>query len=244
MFASNTATTSVCLDCNETLITDNRTQHSCGPDPALVAALNATQPTLSLALTTAKQIASLVAFTDSKKSPVPALQLIKITSDRNFITATATDRYTAVVAKWGYDSIDGPEFGPVYLDPAGAKFITGLTAKPGGQAVEFSTEANGQLVVSYQQFEDYQAKHFSPAFNGKYPNVESLFDGLVVGGVEKQALNVTLLAKLAKLVDSNGKKLADTWEFTYHTDETNRPKPVLATNNSYRVLIQPALLSR
>jgi hypothetical protein len=185
----------------------------------------------------------MVAFTDNKKGSVPALQLIKITFDRDYITATATDRYTAVVAKWGYDAIDGPEFGPVYLDTAGAKFITGLLAKP-GQSVEFSTEANGQLVVSYQQFEDYQAKHFSPAFNGNYPNVETLFDGLVVGGVEKQALNVNLLAKLAKLVDSNGKKLDGTWEFTYHTDETNRPKPVLATNNSYRVLIQPALLSR
>jgi hypothetical protein len=198
----------------------------------------------TLPLSTAKQIASMVAFTDNKKGSVPALQLIKITFDRDYITATATDRYTAVVAKWGYDAIDGPEFGPVYLDAAGAKFITGLLAKP-GQSVEFSTEANGQLVVSYQQFEDYQAKHFSPAFNGNYPNVETLFDGLVVGGVEKQALNVSLLAKLAKLVDSNGKKIDGTWEFTYHTpDHPNRPKPVLATNNSYRVLIQPALLSR
>lgn len=198
----------------------------------------------TLPLSTAKQIASMVAFTDNKKGSVPALQLIKITFDRDYITATATDRYTAVVAKWGYDAIDGPELGPVYLDTAGAKFITGLLAKP-GQSVEFSTEANGQLVVSYQQFEDYQAKHFSPAFNGNYPNVETLFDGLVVGGVEKQALNVSLLAKLAKLVDSNGKKLDGTWEFTYHTsDHANRPKPVLATNNSYSVLIQPALLSR
>jgi hypothetical protein len=202
-----------------------------------------TEAVATLPLITAKQIASMVAFTETKKGSVPALQLIKITFDRNYITAVATDRYTAVVAKWGYDATDGPELGPVYLDATGAKFITGLLAKP-GQSVEFNTEANGQLVVSYQQFEDYQAKHFSPAFNGKYPNVETLFDGLVVGGVEKQALNVTLLAKLAKLVDSNGKKLDGTWEFTYHTDETNRPKPVLATNNSYRVLIQPALLTR
>ena len=202
-----------------------------------------TETTATLPLSTAKQIASMVAFTDSKKGSVPALQLIKITFDRDYITATATDRYTAVVAKWGYDATDGPELGPVYLDAAGAKFITGLLAKP-GKSVEFSTEANGQLVVSYQQFDDYQAKHYSPAFNGKYPNVETLFDGLVVGGVEKQALNVSLLAKLAKLVDSNGKKLDGTWEFTYHTDPANRPKPVLATNNSYRALIQPALLSR
>jgi hypothetical protein len=198
--------------------------------------------TATLPLKVAKQIASMAIFTDSKKGHVPALQLIKITFDRDNITAVATDRYCAAVAKWGYDAIDGPELGSVYLDQAGAKFITGLVATP-GSAVEFNTEPNGQLVVSYQQFADYQAKHFSPAFTGQYPAVETLFDGLVVGGVEKLSLNVSFLAKLGKLIGDDGKKLDQAWEFTYHKEvRPNRPSPVVAINSAYKVLIQPNLI--
>jgi hypothetical protein len=198
----------------------------------------------TLPLKTAKQIASLAIFTDSKKGHVPALQLIKITFDRDNITAIATDRYCAAVAQWGYDATDGPELGSVYLDQAGAKFITGLVAKP-GTVVEFNTEPNGQLVVSYQQFHDHQAKHFAPAFTGQFPAVETLFDGLVVGGVEKLSLNVSFLAKLGKLIGDDGKKLDQAWQFTYHNElKPNRPSPIIATNSAYKVLIQPNLISR
>jgi hypothetical protein len=196
----------------------------------------------TLPLKTAKQIASLAIFTDSKKGHVPALQLIKITFDRDNITAVATDRYCAAVAQWGYDATDGPELGSVYLDAAGAKFITGLVAKP-GTVVEFNTEPNGQLVVSYQQFHDHQAKHFAPAFTGQFPAVETLFDGLVVGGVEKLSLNVSFLAKLGKLIGDDGKKLDQAWQFTYHNElKANRPSPIIATNSAYKVLIQPNLI--
>jgi hypothetical protein len=193
-------------------------------------------------LKVAKQIASMAIFTDSKRGHVPALQLIKLSFDRNNITAVATDRYCAAVAQWGYDATDGPELGTVYLDQSGAKFITGLVARP-GSAVEFNTEPNGQLVVSYQQFADYQAKHFAPAFDGKFPAVETLFDGLVVGGVEKLALNVSFLAKLGKLIGDDGKKLDQAWEFTYHAAQNpNRPSPVVAANSAYKVIIQPNLI--
>jgi len=39
MYASNTGTTSVCLDCNDTLLTEDRASHTCGPDPVLLAAV-------------------------------------------------------------------------------------------------------------------------------------------------------------------------------------------------------------
>ena len=204
--------------------------------------LEAPATVATLPLKTAKQIASMVVFTDSKKGHVPALQLIKITFDRNNITAVATDRYCAAFAQWGYDATDGPELGSVYLDAAAAKFITGLVARPGA-VVEFETEPNGQLRVAYQQYSDYQAMHAVPAFTGKFPAVETLFDDLVVGGVEKLALNVGFLAKLGKLIGDDGKKLDQAWQFTYHTAQNpNRPSPIVATNSAYKVLIQPNLI--
>jgi hypothetical protein len=190
-------------------------------------------------LKVAKQIASLAIFTDSKKGHVPALQLIKITFDRHNITAVATDRYCAAVGQWGYDGYDGQGTGTIYLDAAGAKFITGLIKKPYG-SVEFDTAAG---TVAYQQLSDYQAKHFCPPFTGQFPAVETLFDSLVVGGVEKLALNVSFLGKLGKLVGDDGKKLDQAWQFTYHAAQNpNRPSPIVATNSAYKVLIQPNLI--
>jgi hypothetical protein len=194
----------------------------------------------TLPLKTAKQIASLVIFTD-KRSHVPALQLIKLTFDRNNITAVATDRYCAAVAKWGYDATDGEGTGSIYLDAAAAKFITGLTPKPGA-VVEFDTEAS---TIACQQYSDYQAKHYCERFTGQFPAVETLFDSLVAGGVERLALNVSFLAKLGKLIGDDGKKLDQAWEFAYHAAQNpNRPSPIVATNSAYKVLIQPNLLAR
>jgi DNA polymerase III sliding clamp (beta) subunit (PCNA family) len=195
--------------------------------------------TATVALKTAKQIASLVVFTDSKRGHVPALQLIKLSFDRNNITAVATDRYCAAVAQWGYDTVNGDVDGSIYLDAAAAKFITGLVAKPGA-VVEFDIAAN---TIAYQQYSDYQAKHFCDRFSGQFPAVETLFDGLTVGGPSKLALNVSFLAKLGKLVGDDGKKLDQAWEFTYHNElRPNRPAPVIATNSAYKVIIQPNLI--
>lgn len=192
----------------------------------------------TLPLKTAKQIASLIVFTD-KRSHVPALQLIKLTFDRDNITAVATDRYCAAVAKWGYDATDGESAGTIYLDAIAAKFITGLVAKPGA-VVEFDTDASS---IAYQQYSDYQAKHYCERFTGQFPAVETLFDSLVAGGVERLALNVSFLAKLGKLIGDDGKKLDQAWEFTYHAAQNpNRPSPVIATNSAYKVLIQPNLI--
>ena len=192
----------------------------------------------TLPLKTAKQIASLIVFTD-KRSHVPALQLIKLTFDRDNITAIATDRYCAAVAKWGYDATDGESAGTIYLDAIAAKFITGLVAKPGA-VVEFDTDASS---IAYQQYSDYQAKHYCERFTGQFPAVETLFDSLVAGGVERLALNVSFLAKLGKLIGDDGKKLDQAWEFAYHAAQNpNRPSPVIATNSAYKVLIQPNLI--
>ena len=192
----------------------------------------------TLPLKTAKQIASLIVFTD-KRSHVPALQLIKLTFDRDNITAIATDRYCAAVAKWGYDATDGESAGTIYLDAIAAKFITGLVAKPGA-VIEFDTDASS---IAYQQYSDYQAKHYCERFTGQFPAVETLFDSLVAGGVERLALNVSFLAKLGKLIGDDGKKLDQAWEFAYHAAQNpNRPSPVIATNSAYKVLIQPNLI--
>jgi len=205
----------------------------------LSTVLTASTATLAtLPLKTAKQIASLVVFTD-KRSPVPALQLIKLTFDRDNITAVATDRYCAAVAQWGYDATDGEGTGSIYLDATAAKFITGLIAKPGA-VVEFDTAAS---TIAYQQYSDYQAKHYCERFTGQFPAVETLFDGLTIGGPSKLALNVSFLAKLGKLIGDDGKKLDQAWEFTYHGElRPNRPAPVIATNSAYKVIIQPNLI--
>jgi hypothetical protein len=46
MYASNTGTTSVCLDCNDTLPTEERASHKCGPNPILLKAVIADDDTV------------------------------------------------------------------------------------------------------------------------------------------------------------------------------------------------------
>jgi hypothetical protein len=195
---------------------------------------------VALPLKVAKQLASLAVFAETKKGTTPALQVVRLTFTAGSVSGVATDRYCIAKATFTTDSTDE---GVMYLDQAGAKWITGLVAKPAAM-VEFATGQNG-LELSYQQFSDYLSMHYCERYSANYPAVETLFDGLEVGGVERLSLNVSMLAKLAKLIGDEGKKLDSTWEFTYHTGPNpNRPNPILAKNSAYQVWIQPALLSR
>ena len=193
---------------------------------------------VSVPLKVAKQLASLAVFAETKKGTTPALQVVRLTFTAGSVSGVATDRYCIASATFTAESADE---GVIYLDQAGAKWINGLLAKPGAM-VEFDIETNS---IAYQQYGDYQTVHYCPAYQFTYPAVDRMFDGLEVGGVEKLALNVSMLAKLAKLIGDDGKKLDSTWEFTYHTGPNpNRPNPILAKNSAYQVWIQPALLSR
>ena len=195
---------------------------------------------VALPLKVAKQLASLAVFAETKKGTTPALQVVRLTFTAGSVSGVATDRYCIAKATF---TTEGTEDGVMYLDQAGAKWITGLVAKPGA-TVEFATGQNG-LELSYQQFSDYLSVHYCERYLATYPAIETLFDGLEVGGVERLSLNVSMLAKLAKLIGDDGKKLDSTWEFTYHTGPNpNRPNPILAKNSAYQVWIQPALLSR
>jgi hypothetical protein len=196
-----------------------------------------TTTTASLTLDVAKSIASLAVFAEPAKGTTPALQVIELNFTEDSVIAVATDRYTAAKAVFAYP---GDAIGRVYLDHAGAKFISGLVASP-GMMVEFTPEENGQLAIAYQQFGDYQARHYSPRYLAKFPGIESMIDGHKAGTMATTAFTIELLAKLGKVVGLNGKKIG-VWTFTPgETDRPDRPAPILATKDEFSVLIQPNL---
>jgi hypothetical protein len=233
MFASNTATTSVCLDCNETLITDNRTQHSCGPDPALVAALDATQHVMQLS--TAKSIASFIAFAESARGGyTPALQVIRVTFAGGKITATATDRYAVIQGT--YDGYDG-EDGVIYLDASVAKFITSYKVAKGYDPLITFDVIDGDLKINTAD-----ASTTIRLMKGNYPAVETLFDSHKPAvTAEVHSFKIELIAKLGKVIDTQGNKI-EQWNFEHgERQNPNRPSPLIATNGNFRALIQPML---
>jgi hypothetical protein len=193
-----------------------------------------TTTTAALPLATAKSIASLAVFADKPKGDVRALQVIKLTFTEDSVIAIATDRYCAARVKFTYS---GPAIGSVYIDHAGAKFITGLVAKSGA-VVEFDSETNS---IAYQQFSDYQAMHYCPAYSGNYPPVETMLDGHKAGSSVGNAFTVDFLAKLGKVVGIDGKKIT-VWHLEPgESANPNRPTPWMATSDEFQVLIQPNL---
>jgi hypothetical protein len=199
-----------------------------------------TTTTAALPLATAKSIASLAVFADKPKSATPALQVIQLTFTEDSVIAVATDRYCAARVKFNYS---GPAIGSVYVDHAGAKFITGLLAKP-GVMVEFSIEANGQLIIAYQQYGDYQATHYAPRYLAKFPAIESILDGHKPGTSTGNSFTVEFLGKLGKVVGIDGKKIT-VWHLEPgESVNPNRPSPSMATSEEFQVLIQPNLKPR
>ena len=196
-----------------------------------------TTTTAALPLATAKSIASLAVFADKPKSATPALQVIQLTFTEDSVIAVATDRYCAARVKFNYS---GPAIGSVYVDHAGAKFITGLLTKP-GITVEFNAEDNS---IAYQQYGDYQAKHYCAPYRAKFPAIESILDGHKPGTSTGNSFTVEFLGKLGKVVGIDGKKIT-VWHLEPgESVNPNRPSPSMATSEEFQVLIQPNLKSR
>jgi hypothetical protein len=179
---------------------------------------------IRLPVAMAKTIASFGIFTDAK-SYTPSLQQVKVVFDTDSITVVATDRYVAAKATYAYDG-DGTT-GTIYLDPAAAKFITGLKIKIGFIAFDLM---DGKLKIT-----DFTNTYNGSMFTGQYPAVESMIDNYAAGSITQATLKIDLLAKLGKVVNPSGDK-ADVWQFTAGVDEY---KPLMASQGAVKVLIQP-----
>ena len=185
-----------------------------------------------------KMAASLAVFAGNERETyTPALTVISVQIALGTITAIATDRYCA--AKLELHGYTEDLLAGFYLSPAAVKFITGLKSERYNTAgIEIAIE-DGNLTLSYAG-----SSYSERMFDGKYPAVNTLFDGLVAGPVSELALKPTFIGKLAKLVGSDGKKLDGAWKFTFHEAvNPNRPSPVVASNSAYAVIIQPNIVS-
>jgi hypothetical protein len=190
---------------------------------------------LSLPLKQAKQIASLAVFTGRERDTyTPALSVISVRITNGKITAYATDRYCIGKLELATDQELSAEF---YLSLDSVKFINGISNTYKAYNVSLTID-DGDITIGFL------GNSFSERmFAGKYPAVENLWDNLVAGPVSELALKPDFIGKLAKLIGDDGKKLDGSWRFKFHADpETKKPKPVLATNSCYEVLIQPAML--
>lgn len=183
-------------------------------------------------LSTAKSIASLSVFA-SKDKVTPALQVVRVVFDGARITATATDRY--VVGQGTYDC-EGTE-GTIYLDANACKFISSYKAAKYHDPMIAIDLLDGELTIKTGD-----ASTTSRMFNGNYPAVESLFDAhKAAETAEVHHFRIELLAKLGKVIDTDGSKI-ESWNFEFGTrTRPERPVPVIATASKFRALIQPNL---
>lgn len=194
-----------------------------------------TKVELSLPLKQAKQIASLAVFAGRERDTyTPALSVISVRIADGKITAYATDRYCIGKLELTTDQESPVEF---YLSPESVKFINGISNTYKAYSVSLVIEERKLSI-------EFLGNSFSEVmFAGKYPSVETLWDNLVAGPVTELGLRPEFIGKLGKLIGDDGKKLDDAWRFKFHADpESKKPKPVLATNSCYTVLIQPAML--
>jgi len=185
-------------------------------------------------LSTAKSIASLVVFT-SKDKITPALTVVKVVFGEK-ITATATDRYA--VGQGTYDGV-GTE-GTIYLDAAACKFITSYkVAKFQDPIIAFD------VLDNILKIKTSDTSTSGLMFEGNYPAVETLFEAhKPAEAAEVHRFNIDLLAKLGKVVGTDGSKV-ENWQFEFGTrTNPNRPAPVVATASNFTALIQPTLRAR
>jgi DNA polymerase III sliding clamp (beta) subunit (PCNA family) len=185
-------------------------------------------------LSTAKSIASLVVFT-SKDKITPALTVVKVVFGEK-ITATATDRYA--VGQGTYDGV-GTE-GTIYLDAAACKFIASYkVARFQDPIIAFD------VLDNILKIKTSDTSTSGLMFEGNYPAVETLFEAhKPAEAAEVHRFNIDLLAKLGKVVGTDGSKV-ENWEFEFSLPTNpNRPSPVVATASNFRALIQPTLRAR
>lgn len=188
-----------------------------------------------LPLNQAKQLASLIAFAAAGQDAklTPALSVVKVVFSKSGITGIATDRYVA--AKLVLDTPCDSE-GIVYLDAAAAKFIS--ARKTGLIGITYSG-LDESLTIT-----DYEASITGKNYSGNFPAVETLIDGAKPGSFTEASFRIDLLAKLGKLIGSDGKKVE---RFLFQASEQsnpNRPSPVIASAEGYTAIIQPNLLPK
>ena len=185
-----------------------------------------------LPLSTARSIASLIVFA-SKDKITPALQVVRVVFDHGTITATATDRY--VVGQGTYNYAHGAS-GTIYLDAVAAKFITSY------KAAKYHDPMIAFDVWSDLTIKTGDASTTIKMFNGNYPAVETLFENhKPAEAAEVHHFRIELLAKLNKVIDTDGSKI-ESWNFEFGTRTMpTRPAPVIATASTFRALIQPNL---
>jgi DNA polymerase III sliding clamp (beta) subunit (PCNA family) len=186
-------------------------------------------------ISTAKSIASFIAFAESARGGyTPALQVIKVAFDSGKITATATDRYAVIQGT--YDGYDGDR-GVIYLDATVAKFITSQKVAKGYDPLITFDSNDGDLLVNTAS-----TSTTVRLFKGNYPAVETLFDSHKPAvKAEIHSFRIDLLAKLGKVVGTDGNKI-EQWNFEHgERQNPNRPSPLIATNGNFRALIQPML---
>lgn len=186
-------------------------------------------------ISTAKSIASFISFAESSRGGyTPMLQVIKVAFASGKITATATDRYAVIQGT--YDGNEGDD-GVIYLDASIAKFITGYkVAKNYDPMIAFDV-FEGNLTVKTG---DTSAT--ITLLKGNYPAVETLFDSHKPAvTAEVHSFRIDLLAKLGKVIDTQGNKV-EQWNFEHgERQNPNRPSPLIATNGNFKALIQPML---
>lgn len=181
-------------------------------------------------------VASLSVFA-SKDGVVPMLSAIEVRINQGLLVAVSTDRYCAAKLELTAD----PEvMSGFFLSPAAAKFIAGLKPPKGFNGSVDITIKDGEITFSY-----LGSSITERMMDGKFPAIETLFDGLVAGPIETISLKPDFIGKLAKLIGDDGKKLDQAWKLEFNTGpNANRPNPVVAKNSAYTVLIQPNLLTR
>lgn len=179
-------------------------------------------------LNMAKTIASFAVFTDSKT--FAGLNMVSVEFGLTDITVLATDRYVAARGCYAYDGLD--DAFTVYLDQAAIKFIAGIKAKTG--LVEFTAQ-DGKITIT-----DFTSSYTNWIFTGKFPPIEPLILDHKAGPLGEFTLKIDLVAKLAKVVNTSGKK-AEVWQFITGESTNNKPGPLLAKQAGVSVLIQPNL---
>lgn len=191
---------------------------------------------IHLDLATAKSIASLINIAEKATSATPVLQQVRCTLYVDgTIIAVATDRYAVIKASYETENTGGTtEFS---ITHSMAKFIAGI--KNGHSGVYLSI-VDDQVIASVGG-----DTHTTAKMLGNYPPVTELITNWQIGtDAMPVSLSLSLLSRLAKIVDVAGKKVED-WQIELgNSDRPARPAPVRLTHGSFIALQQPKLITR
>lgn len=194
--------------------------------------------TTTMDLATAKSIASLINIATKPKSWTPVLEQVRCTVNPDgTLTAVATDRYAVITATYMISSMAEPfEFG---ISHSAAKFIAGLKADRKELLVAITLDDEG-VCIHYAG----QTITVAPVI-GNYPPVASLIEDWKPGtDAMPVSLSLSLLSRLAKIVDVAGKKVED-WRIELaKTDNPAKPGPIKLEADRFIALQQPKLITR